>query len=60
MQHENKNQVVKVSPGGLLPGSKGGETSPSGPPGGEADVILGFRVPTTSKSKKFDDHHLQV
>ena len=41
-----ENKVVKVSPGGSLPGGEGCE----------GHVILGFRVPTTSESKKFDDN----
>ena len=43
---KSKNQVAKVSPGGLLPGDEGSE----------GHVILGFRVPTTSELKKFDDN----
>ena len=61
-----KNQVVKVLPGGLLPGGEGGwslapwgwggEASLPGDEGDEGHDILGFRVPTTSELKKFDDN----
>ena len=34
---------------GLTPWTPGGE-------GGKGHVVLGFRVPTTFKSKKFDDN----
>ena len=47
-----KIQVVKVSPGGSLPGGEGGEASHPGGEEGEGHVILGFSIPTTSELKQ--------